>query len=225
MSKTGGRLVILSEAMQNYLKAIYEILERNDRATTSAIARRMGIAAPSVTAMVKKLARLKLVTHAPYQGVQLSRIGERTALEVVRHHRLIELYLAEALGVPWDRVHEEAEKLEHVISEELEDRICAALGHPAFDPHGAPIPGRDGTLSRVDARALVEVPAGETVRVVEVDDRDPELLRYLADLALYPGTELEVVRVEPYNGPFVLRVDGRERIVGRAAAQEILVSA
>jgi DtxR family Mn-dependent transcriptional regulator len=217
--------VILSEAMQNYLKAIYEILERQDKATTSAIARRMGIAAPSVTAMVKKLAVLKLVTHAPYQGVRLTPVGEKTALEVVRHHRLIELYLSEALGVPWDRVHEEAEKLEHVLSEELEERISAALGHPAFDPHGAPIPARDGSLSRVQARSLAEVPAGDTVRVVEVDDRDPELLRYLGDLALYPGTELEVLRVEPYNGPFVVRVEGRERIVGRAAAQEILVTA
>ncbi|MDH3197395.1 MAG: metal-dependent transcriptional regulator [Candidatus Krumholzibacteria bacterium] len=217
--------MILSEAMQNYLKAIYEILERQDKATTSAIARRMGIAAPSVTAMVKKLARLKLVTHAPYQGVRLTTVGEKTALEVVRHHRLVELYLSEALGVPWDRVHAEAEKLEHVLSEELEERISEALGHPAFDPHGAPIPARDGSLSRVEARSLAEVPAGDRVRVVEVDDRDPELLRYLGDLALYPGKELEVLRVEPYNGPFVVRVDGRERIVGRAAAQEILVTA
>jgi len=216
--------MVLSEAMQNYLKVIYEVLERHDRATTSAIARRMGIAAPSVTAMVKKLAGLKLVTHAPYQGVRLSPVGEKMALEIVRHHRLIELYLSEALGVPWDRVHAEAEKLEHVISDELEERISAALGNPAFDPHGAPIPGPDGTLERIEARTLADVPAGDTVRVVEVDDRDPELLRYVGDLALFPGTELQVLRVEPFNGPFVVRVDGRERVVGRAAANEIRVT-
>jgi DtxR family Mn-dependent transcriptional regulator len=121
-------------------------------------------------------------------------------------------------------VHAEAEKLEHVISEELEERISAALGNPAFDPHGAPIPAPDGTLARIEARSLADVPAGDTVRVLEVDDRDPELLRYLADLALYPGTELDVLRVEPYSGPLVVRVDGRERIVGRAAAQEIRVT-
>lgn len=215
---------VLTQAMENYLKAIFEILEQRDRATTSLIAERIGIASPSVTAMVKKLAELNLVTHRPYQGVQLTVVGEKTALEIVRHHRLLELYLAEALGMPWDRVHDEAEKLEHVISEDLEDRIDAALGSPTVDPHGSPIPARDGTVQRVKVRNLSDVPAGQTVTVVEVGDRDPELLRYLGDLRLYPGTQIEVIRIEPFDGPFVIDNDGREFILGRAAAREIRVT-
>ena len=166
-----------------------------------------------------------MVTHEPYQGVRLTAVGEKTALEVVRHHRLLELYLAEALGVPWDRVHEEAEKLEHVISEDLEDRIAAALGHPTVDPHGAPIPARDGTFERVEAVSLADVAVGAHVVVVEVEDRDAELLRYLGDLRLFPGTTIEVKRVEPYDGPLVLALEDREIIIGRAAAAEIRVIA
>lgn len=215
---------MLSDSMENYLKVIYEVLERNDRATTSSIAERMGIAAPSVTAMIKKLAGLNMVTHEPYQGVRLTRVGEEMALEVIRHHRLLELYLAEALGVPWDRVHDEAEKLEHVLSEDLEDRIAEALGHPTVDPHGAPIPARDGTIERVHAVPLVEVEPGTRVTVVEVEDRDPDLLRYLGELDLYPGAEYRLVRVEPYGGPIVLEAGKREVILGRAAAEEIRVA-
>ncbi len=214
---------MLSDSMENYLKVIYEILEKSDRATTSSIAERMGIASPSVTSMIKKLAEMKLVTHEPYQGVRLTAVGEKTALEVVRHHRLLELYLAEALGVPWDQVHDEAEKLEHVISEDLEDRIAAALGHPTVDPHGSPIPARDGSFQRVDVTPLVDIAPGVRVIVVEVEDRDPELLRYLGELQLFPGTTVEVTRVEPYDGPIVLRAGGREIIIGRAAAAEIQV--
>jgi DtxR family Mn-dependent transcriptional regulator len=217
--------VMLSDSMENYLKVIYEIQERCGRATTSSIAQRMEIASPSVTAMVKRLAEINLVTHEPYQGVKLTSVGKRTALEVIRHHRLLELYLAEALGVPWDRVHEEAEKLEHVISEDLEDRIAAALGNPTVDPHGAPIPARDGTFERVEAVPLVEVTAGTRVVVIEVEDRDSDLLRYLGDLSLYPGTTIDVKRVEPYDGPMVLAVEDREIIIGRAAAAEIRVAA
>jgi DtxR family Mn-dependent transcriptional regulator len=210
--------------MENYLKAIFEIQERSERATTSSIAERMTIAAPSVTAMVKKLAELRLVTHEPYQGVRLTHAGEMAAAEVVRHHRLIEKYLAEALGVPWDRVHDEAEKLEHVISEDLEDRIDGALGYPTVDPHGAPIPARDGTVLRVSALPLSESGSGDLVVVVEVDDRDPSLLRYLGERDLYPGTMVEVVRVEPYGGSTVLRVGGREFSIGRDAAAVIRVA-
>jgi DtxR family Mn-dependent transcriptional regulator len=210
--------------MENYLKAIFEILEREERATTSSIAERMALAAPSVTAMVKKLAELRLVTHEPYQGVRLTRAGEMAAAEVVRHHRLIERYLSEALGVPWDRVHEEAEKLEHVISEDLEDRIESALGFPTVDPHGAPIPARDGTVRRATARSLLHVGEGESVTVVEVDDRDPELLRYLGERRLYPGTDLNVVRVEPFGGSLLVRVDDQEFPIGRDAAADVRVT-
>ena len=214
----------LTQSMENYLKAIFEIQERADRATTSSIAERMSLAAPSVTAMVKKLAELRLVAHEPYQGVRLTRAGEMAAAEVVRHHRLIEKYLAEALGVPWDRVHEEAEKLEHVISEDLEDRIDGALGYPTVDPHGAPIPARDGTVVRVNALPLSETDTGDCVVVVEVDDRDPNLLRYLGERQLYPGTTVEVVRVEPYGGSTVLRVGDREFSIGPEAVAVIRVA-
>lgn len=214
----------LTQSMENYLKAIFEIQERSDRATTSSIAERMELAAPSVTAMVKKLAELRLVTHEPYQGVRLTRSGEMAAAEVVRHHRLIEKYLAEALGVPWDRVHEEAEKLEHVISEDLEDRIESVLGYPTIDPHGAPIPARDGSVARVAAAPLSSSGSGDVVVVVEVDDRDPSLLRYLGERRLYPGTTVEVVRVEPYGGSTVLRVGGHEFSIGRDAVAVIRVA-
>lgn len=219
-----ARSLALTQSMENYLKAIFEILEHADRASTSSIAERMGIAPPSVTAMVKKLAELRLVTHAPYQGVRLTEVGEMAAVEIVRHHRLIEKYLAEALGVPWDRVHDEAEKLEHVISEDLEDRIDGALGFPTVDPHGAPIPSRDGIVRRVSGRPLTDVGVGERVEVVEVDDRDPALLRYLGERGLYPGTSLEVVVVEPFGGSITARVDGRELALGRDAAASVQVT-
>ncbi|HEX5133346.1 MAG TPA: metal-dependent transcriptional regulator [Candidatus Krumholzibacteria bacterium] len=224
MAKNTPPRIELTQSMENYLKVIFEIVEHAERASTSSIAERMGIAAPSVTAMVKRLAEMKLVTHEPYQGVRLTRVGEAAAAEVVRHHRLIEKYLAEALGVPWDQVHDEAEKLEHVISEDLEDRIANALGHPATDPHGAPIPSRDGTIVRVAARRLSDVEASERVVVVEVDDRDAALLRYLGERGLYPGTDVEIVHVEPYGGSLTLRVDGNDFAIGRDAAAEIRVS-
>ena len=214
----------LTQSMENYLKAIFEILEREERASTSCIAERMDLAAPSVTAMVKKLAELRLVTHEPYQGVRLTRAGEMAAAEVVRHHRLIEKYLAEALGVPWDRVHDEAEKLEHVISEDLEDRIDGALGFPTVDPHGAPIPARDGTVRRATARPLVDVTEGESVVIVEVDDKDPALLRYLGERRLYPGTGVDVIRIEPFGGSLVVRVDKHEFSIGRDAAADVRVT-
>ncbi len=216
---------VLSQSMENYLKVIYEVLEREDRAATSAIADQMGVASASVTAMLKKLAGLQLLTYERYQGVRLTPAGEKTALEIVRHHRLIELYLAEALDVPWDRVHEEAERLEHALSDDLEERIATVLGDPKVDPHGSPIPSRDGIVDRVDARRLSSVEAGETVTVVEVADRDPDLLRYLGKLEMFPGTVVRVLAVEPFQGPLVLRSNGREFILGRPAADEIQVSA
>lgn len=210
--------------MQSYLKVIYEILEQQDRATTSAIAAGLGLSQPSVTSMIKRLAELNLVRHAPYQGVKLTRAGERIAVEIIRHHRLLELYLADSLGVPWDQVHDEAEKLQHAISEDLEGRIAAALGDPRVDPHGAPIPAPDGSVVRVEGTTLSEVSAGETVVVREVSDRNPDLLRHLGNMRLYPGTEITVVRVEPLDGPLLIRSGEREYILGREAAREIRVS-
>jgi len=213
----------LTQSMENHLKAIFAVLEKNDRASTSAVAREIGVAPPSVTAMVRRLAELGLVTHERYQGVQLTAVGRRTALEIVRHHRLLELYLAEALGVPWDRVHDEAERLEHAISEDVEERIDAVLGNPTVDPHGSPIPARDGTLLRSTAWTLGDATEGAVLVVAEVDDGSPELLRYLAELGMFPGVRVEVLHIDPFNGPLRVRVDRREFVIGRAAAREVRV--
>lgn len=211
--------------MQDYLKAIFVVLEQDDRATTSAIALRLSVAPASVTAMIKKLSKLKLITYEPYQGVKFSEAGEKAALEIIRHHRLLERYLSEALGVPWEKVHDEAEKLEHALSEDLEERIANLLDHPSVDPHGSPIPTRDGEIRRPKTRKLSTVEAGETVTVMEVDDRDSDLLVYLGKLRLFPGTVVHVAAVEPFDGPLLLKLDDREFSLGRRAAGEIRVSA
>jgi len=213
-----------TQAVEDYLKAVYELGRSLDKVTTSALAQHLEVAPASVTGMVKKLAELKLVAHRPYKGVTLTEAGEKIALEVIRHHRLVEKYLAEALGVPWDRVHEEAEKWEHVLSEDIEDRIDVLLGHPATDPHGSPIPGRDGTVARRTCVPLSEVEAGQAVTVSEVSDRDAELLRYLGQLGLYPDCRVEVIEKAPFDGPLTVRVDGREQALGREVARQVRVT-
>ena len=186
----------ITPPIEDYLKAIYAVVRESGegRATTSAIAERMEVSAASATNMMQKLAEMKLVDYVPYRGASLTPAGEKIALEVIRHHRLIELYLAEALGYSWDEVHDEAERLEHVISEEFEDRIDAMLGHPTIDPHGDPIPSKSGRVPEPVHRALDEVPVGETVVVRRVHDRDSEVLRRLAAIDLVPGTRVTVVR-------------------------------
>lgn len=215
---------LLNQAMEDYLKVIYEILETTEWATTSDIAKCMEISAPSVTAMLKRLEKLKLVNYKPYYGVRLSKIGKEAALEIVRHHRLLELYLFKALGMPWDLVHAEAEKLEHVLSEEIEERIADVLGDPSCDPHGSPIPKKDGTIIEIESRALSSVKSGESVTLLRVDDRVPEFLRYLAKYNLYPGTILKVVKVEPHAGLITLIVDNNEISLSQKVANDIFVS-
>ena len=183
---------MLSASIEDYAKAIYVLEERHGVATT-ALADRLEISPPAVSAMVKKLAALGYVTHVPYRGVRLTDEGRRVALEVLRHHRLLETYLVEELGVPWDRVHAEAEVLEHVLSEGLEERIAAKLGEPTHDPHGDPIPALDGTLVEPETVGLDALAAGDRGRFVRVSDSDPKLLRELADLGIRPGDELEVL--------------------------------
>jgi len=217
-----GRATI-SQAMQDYLKAIYKLQEQAELAPTSALADSLGVAPASVTNMCKKLAELNLVEYEPYQGVKFTPAGKKVALEIVRHHRLIELYLAEALKVPWDRVHEEAEKLEHVISEDLEDRMAAALGDPLFDPHGAPIPTRTGTISQQPSGRLADMRAGDRLTVVEVDDHDPELLRYLGSMGLYPGTEVMLLAYAPFDGPLTLCIGEDQHNLGYQAAKAVMV--
>jgi DtxR family Mn-dependent transcriptional regulator len=210
--------------MQDYLKAIYKLHEQSGQAPTSALAEMLGVAPASVTNLCKKLAELNLVEYEPYQGVKFTPAGRKMALEIIRHHRLIELYLAEALNVPWDRVHEEAEKLEHVISEDLEERMAAALGDPQFDPHGAPIPSRTGAISPQLGGRLVDMRAGDRLVVVEVDDHDPELLRYLGSMGLYPGTEIRLLACAPFDGPLTLMIDKVQYNLGYQAAKSIWVA-
>lgn len=184
----------LSESMQDYLKTIFSLRLNSDRVTTNAIAASLDVAAASVTGMVKKLAGMKLVEYERYQGVRLTPAGERIALEVIRHHRLIELYLTEAMGYSWDQVHAEAERMEHAISEEFEERMAQLLGDPKFDPHGNPIPTKDGCIAACSRRRLSEVPGGETAQIERIEDEDPALLRRVAALGLTPGAMLTVIR-------------------------------
>ncbi|MDQ3941127.1 MAG: metal-dependent transcriptional regulator [Actinomycetota bacterium] len=201
-----------TSAVQDYLKAIH-VLEGDppepDRpVATQALADRLGVSPASATNMLKKLAAMGLVDHAPYKGANLTASGRDVALEVIRHHRLLETYLAEALGVPWDRVHDEAEILEHVLSEDLEDRIAARLGDPKADPHGHPIPGKDGSMPAASETRLWAVPEGSEVAVERVSDDEPEALRFLAELGIRPGTAVTVLRRGPIGGPLFVRVKG-----------------
>ena len=184
---------MLSESVQNYLKAIYRLREDGPRVSTNALAERLSIAPASVTGMVKKLAEIKLVDYEPYQGVQLTQGGERVALEIIRHHRLIELYLTQAMGYPWDRVHEEAERLEHAISEEFEDRISNILGNPTYDPHGDPIPAKDGSVAVPSRSTLAELAPGDSARVARVRDDDPLFLRKCGELGLRPSAIVTMI--------------------------------
>jgi len=214
---------MLSEAVQDYLKTIYTLQEQGGAVSTSALAEAMGVAAASATGMVKKLAGLKLARHNPYQGVVLTKAGEKMALEVIRHHRLLELYLAEALGYSWDKVHEEAERLEHVISEEFEEKIFEALGRPTRDPHGDPIPAKDGTLVGGNHERLSDMEPGATGVIRRVNDRNAEMLRYLALRGLVPDAAVEVVEKAPFNGPITVKTGETSHVLGRDLASHIHV--
>ncbi len=214
----------LSDAIQDYLKEIYKLQAAGERATTSAIARRIGVSPPSATSMLKKLAALGLAEHAPYRGAELTDAGRRIALEVIRHHRLLEQYLAETLGVGIDAVHAEADRLEHVLSEELEARIDRALGFPTHDPHGDPIPDADLNVERAKLRTLAALEPGEEAVVRRVPDGDADLLRYLADLALVPGRRVRMERREPFGGPLTVTVGGAGHAISRELAALIGVA-
>ena len=214
----------MTSAVQDYAKAIYALEQREGAAvSTNALAERMGVTPASASAMVKRLDGLGLVTHVPYRGVQLTAEGTRVALEILRHHRLLELYLAESLGVPWDRVHDEAEVLEHVLSEELEELIAAKLGDPTHDPHGDPIPTRDGHVPDIATICLHDLEAGATGRFVRISDSDPEMLRYLASRGIAPGAEFEVVDKQPFDGPLFVRFGDDVHVLGGGLARAMRV--
>ena len=216
-----------SVAEQDYLKQIYRLHEETGHATTQELADCLGVKPSSVTAMLKHLATDAAgpyVRHTPYHGAELTDKGLAVALEMVRHHRLIEQFLAELLDMPWDRVHAEAERLEHVLSEELEERIAAKLGHPTRDPHGDPIPTREGTIDTNGSIALSALPLGATATVVRVPDGDPALLQYLGSLALVPGAAVAVEAVAPYGDVLTLRVGAATQTLGAAIARRVRVA-
>jgi DtxR family transcriptional regulator, Mn-dependent transcriptional regulator len=215
----------LSPACQDYLRAIALLSEGVARVSTSALAERMEVTAPSATAMAKRLAQMGLVERVPYRGLALTTEGRRVALELLRHHRLIERYLSDTLGLPLDAVHDEADRLEHALSEELEARIDERLGFPTHDPHGDPIPDRDLQLAPpAERRSIVELDPGEQATVAAVPDRDAGLLRYLAELGLVPRSVVTAVSAAPFGGPVTLETSSGRHAISRELAAQIAVA-
>lgn len=224
MTTTSDTHALRSTAVEDYAKAIYALHERdNQPVSTTALADRLGVTAASASGMVKRLGELGLVSHRRYHGVLLTDAGRRVALEVIRHHRLLELYLVESLGVPWDRVHQEAEVLEHVLSEELEELIAAKLGDPTHDPHGDPIPSRELTIEEVPTHSLESLTPGDCGTFARISDSDPDMLRYLAERGIAPGDELEVVERQPFGGPLFVRFGDQVHPLGGDLAHAIRV--
>lgn len=213
----------LTGPVEDYLKAIYSIGRGSVAVATNDIAQRLSLTPASVSGMVRRLADHGLLSYERYRGVTLTETGRRAALRTLRRHRVIEAYLSGALDYPWDRVHEEAERLEHAASDELVDRMAAAIGEPVVDPHGAPIPSRDGLVDETEYLSLAELGAGYGARVVRVSDDDPEMLRYLGEMAIVPGTEVVIISKAPYEGPILLRVGRATLSVGPTLAAQVLV--
>jgi DtxR family Mn-dependent transcriptional regulator len=220
-----AREIEFSPAVEDYAKAIYALQRGDGAVSTTALAERLGVTAASASGMVRKLDEHGLVTHVPYRGVRLTATGTRLALEVLRHHRLLELYLSESLGVPWDRVHEEAEVLEHVLSEDLEALIAAKLGNPTHDPHGDPIPSANLEMPDEPTRSLAELEPGSHGTFVRVSDSDPEMLRYLAQREIAPGAEVRVEDKQPFGGPLFVAINDQTHVLGGklAAAMRVRV--
>jgi DtxR family transcriptional regulator, Mn-dependent transcriptional regulator len=213
----------LTPAVEDYVKAIYLLDSEGLGATTTALAERLGIQPGSVSGMVRKLVRLGLARHQPYSGVELTAAGRRVALEVIRHHRLLELYLVENLGMSWDEVHDEAEILEHVLSDELEELIAAKLGNPTVDPHGDPIPTPKLTVARDDSRRLYDLEPGDAGTFVRVSDADPAMLRFLAERGIVPGARLRLVERQPFDGPLTVKLNGRQEVLGAVLARAMRI--
>ena len=216
--------MLRSPAVEDYSKAIFSLQSPGDQpVATNALAERLGITPGSVSAMLGKLDTLGLITHVPYRGVRLTDEGRRLALEVIRHHRLLESFLADALGMPWDRVHAEAEVLEHVLSEDLEELIAAKLGHPTVDPHGDPIPSADLELEERPTDSMESLAPGDEGVFVRVSDSDPEMLRYLAGRGISPGDRFAVRERQPFGGPLFVLFGEREHAIGGQLAGAIRV--
>jgi DtxR family Mn-dependent transcriptional regulator len=225
MARGQATAVPLTGPVEDYLKAIYELQIRDGAASTSALASALHVAPASVSGMMRRLDAQGLISHEPYHGVHLTARGRRAALRTIRRHRMLETYLTQVLGFPWDAVHDEAERLEHAASDDLIERMAAALGYPTVDPHGAPIPSADGDVEEVRLRTLDELAVGDTVRMIRVSDRNPSLLRYLAEIALQPGAEVTLLARAPFDGPLTLRIGDAEIVVGSNLAAQVLVEA
>lgn len=214
-----------SASVEDYLKAVYHLQAKSGRAATRELSQMLGVQMASVTGMMKQLHAAGYVDHKPYQGVELTAQGQSLALRVLRRHRLLELFLHRTLGISWDEVHEDAERLEHAVSDRLIERIDAFLGEPVFDPHGAPIPQSDGTMPTLQGVALSACTRGHTGSVLHVSDKDPDLLRYLAELGIEIGLRFKVLENAPFGGPITLETPARHIVLGAPAAQQVLVSA
>ena len=217
----------LTPRISDCLKVIYDMQERGQKVSTSAVSERLGVSDATVTMLFKDFAAAGWVEHVPYKGVRLTQLGEQKAIEVIRHHRLLELYLARELGYSWDKVHAEADKLEHVISEEFEDRLDALLGYPTVDPHGDPIPSKQGVIVAREGQMLSQLEEKQTAYVLRVNDQNPEKLCYLGALGLYPDTRVEMLERTPFGGPMRIRVgEGQgqaEHVVSKELADQITV--
>ena len=219
-----GKTPTPTTAVEDYAKAIYSLShDGRDPVSTNALAERLRVTPASASAMVKRLDDLGLARHAPYHGVELTKRGSQLALEIIRHHRLLELYLAESLGVPWDRVHDEAEILEHVLSEELEELIAAKLGDPKRDPHGDPIPSRELEIVEEETETLESLAPGARGTFVRISDSDPDMLRYLAERGIAPGAEFEIVDKQPFGGPSFARFGDQVHVLGGELAGRMRV--
>ncbi len=223
MSNTSARPLEVTARVEDYTKAIYAIEGREGSASTNALAERLGVRAPTVTAMLKHLNELGLVVYERYRGVRLTEAGRKVALEVMRHHRLLELYLAESLGMSWDAVHAEAEVLEHVISENLEEIIAEKLGNPTLDPHGDPIPSAELVIADVEGESLYALEAGALGTFIRVSDSDPEMLRFLAARGIAPGAGFELIDKQPFEGPVFVRFGDEVHVLGATLARAMRV--
>lgn len=216
--------MVLSQAVEDYLKTIYTLESEGDKATTTKIADALEVSSASATNMVKRLSKMGLVDYQSYKGASLTKSGRKIALEIIRHHRLLELYLLEVMGYSWDEVHDEAEKLEHHISEQFEDKIAKLLDDPTHDPHGDPIPTKDGLMPEMDAQPLIDAETDQDYIVSRVKDQDPELLRYLEKIGLLPGIKIRVKEMAPFKGPITLLIENNEQVVGNDVAKNIFIA-
>jgi len=211
-----------TRSVEDYLKAIYRLSRTGKSVSTNDIAELLGVSAPSVSGMIRRLSEQELLEHAPYRGVILTATGRQVALRMLRRHRLLEAYLVGFLGYSWDTVHDEAERLEHAVSDVLIERMALALGNPRFDPHGDPIPDPDGVIDELVYTPLAEVPVGETVEIRRVDTSQPDRLRYLEHSGLIPGTKVTISRRQPFSGPITVSAGGQEQIIGQEIASQVL---